>query len=59
MAFDESVTYDIQFAGGIKTAIFGGEGLFLANMTGPGKVIVQSMTLSEDAARADYRSARP
>jgi uncharacterized protein (TIGR00266 family) len=47
VAFDESVTYDIQFAGGIKTALFGGEGLFLANMTGPGKVIVQSMTLSK------------
>jgi uncharacterized protein (TIGR00266 family) len=47
VAFDESVSYDIQFAGGIKTALFGGEGLFLANMTGPGKVIVQSMTLSK------------
>jgi uncharacterized protein (TIGR00266 family) len=45
VAFDESVGYDIQFAGGIKTAIFGGEGLFLANVTGPGRVIVQSMTL--------------
>jgi uncharacterized protein (TIGR00266 family) len=47
VAFDESVSYDIRFAGGIKTAIFGGEGLFLANMTGPGRVIVQSMTLSK------------
>ena len=45
VAFDESVAYDIQMAGGIRTAIFGGEGLFLATMTGPGKVIVQSMTL--------------
>ncbi len=45
VAFDESVAYDIQLAGGIRTAIFGGEGLFLATMTGPGKVIVQSMTL--------------
>jgi len=45
VAFDESVNYDIQLAGGIRTAIFGGEGLFLATMTGPGKVIVQSMTL--------------
>jgi uncharacterized protein (TIGR00266 family) len=47
VAFDESVHYDIQFVGGIKTAIFGGEGLFLATLTGPGKVIVQSMTLSK------------
>jgi uncharacterized protein (TIGR00266 family) len=45
VAFEESVTYDIQLAGGIRTAIFGGEGLFLATLTGPGRVIVQSMTL--------------
>lgn len=47
VAFDESVTYDVQFAGGIKTSIFGGEGLFLATLTGPGKAIIQSMTLSK------------
>jgi uncharacterized protein (TIGR00266 family) len=47
VAFDETVNYDIQFVGGIKTAIFGGEGLFLATMTGPGRVIVQSMTLEK------------
>jgi uncharacterized protein (TIGR00266 family) len=47
VAFDEGVNYDIQFVGGIKTAIFGGEGLFLATMTGPGRVIVQSMTLEK------------
>ena len=45
--FDESVSYDIQFVGGIKKAIFGGEGLFLATVTGPGRVIVQSMTLEK------------
>ncbi len=47
VAFDESVDYDIQFVGGIKTAIFGGEGLFLATLTGPGRVIIQSMTLEK------------
>jgi uncharacterized protein (TIGR00266 family) len=47
VGFDESVQYDIQMAGGIKTAIFGGEGLFLATLTGPGRVIVQSMTLEK------------
>ncbi len=47
VAFDESVDYDIQFVGGIKTALFGGEGLFLATLTGPGHVIVQSMTLEK------------
>ena len=47
VAFDESVDYDIQLAGGIKTALFGGEGFFLATMTGPGRVIVQSMTINK------------
>lgn len=47
VGFDESVTYDIQFVGGIKKAIFGGEGLFLATVTGPGRVLVQSMTLEK------------
>lgn len=47
VAFDESVNYDIQLAGGIKTAIFGGEGLFLATLTGPGRAIIQSMTLEK------------
>ena len=47
VGFDETVDYDIQFAGGIKTALFGGEGLFLATLRGPGKAIVQTMTLSK------------
>jgi uncharacterized protein (TIGR00266 family) len=45
VAFDETVEYDFQFVGGIKTALFGGEGLFLATLTGPGHVVVQSMTI--------------
>ena len=47
VGFEETVSYDIQFVGGIKKAIFGGEGLFLANLTGPGKVLIQSMTLEK------------
>ena len=47
VAFDESVQYDVQFAGGIETGIFGGEGLFLATLQGPGKAIIQTMTLSK------------
>ena len=47
VAFDSSVDYDIQMVGGIRTAMFGGEGLFLATLTGPGKVLVQSMTLNK------------
>jgi uncharacterized protein (TIGR00266 family) len=45
VAFDPTVTYDIQMVGSIRTAIFGGEGIFLATLTGPGKVVVQSLTL--------------
>ncbi len=47
VAFEEGVNYDIQMVGGIKTALFGGEGLFLATLTGPGRVVVQSMTLEK------------
>jgi uncharacterized protein (TIGR00266 family) len=47
VAFDESVQYSVEMAGGIATSIFGGEGLFLATLTGPGRVIVQTMTLSK------------
>lgn len=47
VAFEDTVQYDIQLAGGIRTAIFGGEGLFLATLTGPGKIIIQSLTLEK------------
>ena len=43
VAFEDSVAYDIQFVGGFKNVLFGGEGLFLAKMTGPGKVYLQSL----------------
>ena len=43
VAFATTVDYDIQFVGGFKNALFGGEGLFLAKMTGPGKVYLQSL----------------
>ena len=45
VGWDESVTYDIKRVKGIKTMFFGGEGVFLTNLTGPGKVIIQSMSL--------------
>ena len=47
VAWQEGVKYDITAAGGIKTALFGGEGLFVTTLTGPGRVIIQSMTLSD------------
>ena len=47
VAWQEGVKYDIAAAGGIKTALFGGEGLFVTTLTGPGRVIIQSMTLGD------------
>jgi uncharacterized protein (TIGR00266 family) len=51
VALEPSVTYDIQFVGGIKSAIFGGEGLFFARLTGPGRVWLQSLPFSRLADR--------
>ncbi len=51
VAFSTSVAYDIQFVGGFRNALFGGEGLFLATLTGPGKVFVQSLPFSRMADR--------
>src|SRR5215470_3444048 len=51
VAFQPSVDYDIQFVGKIKTAIFGGEGLFFATLRGPGRVWLQSLPLSRLAGR--------
>ncbi|MEN6349795.1 MAG: TIGR00266 family protein [Syntrophomonas sp.] len=50
-AFAPSVDYDIEFIGGFKNALFGGEGLFLATLRGPGKVYLQSLPLSRLADR--------
>jgi uncharacterized protein (TIGR00266 family) len=58
VAFEPSVNYDIQMVGSIRTAIFGGEGLFLTTLTGPGRVILQSMTLERlrhELAPAEHR----
>ncbi len=51
VAFSTSVDYDIQFIGGFRNALFGGEGLFLARLTGPGKVYLQSLPFSRIADR--------
>jgi uncharacterized protein (TIGR00266 family) len=51
VAFQPTVTYDIQFVGGIKTALFGGEGLFFALLRGPGRVWLQSLPFSRLASR--------
>jgi uncharacterized protein (TIGR00266 family) len=51
VAMTESVTYDIQMAKGIKNMLFGGEGLFLAHLKGPGKVYLQILPFSRLANR--------
>jgi uncharacterized protein (TIGR00266 family) len=43
VAFQDSMHYDIEFIGGIKNALFGGEGLFLATLTGPGRVTISTL----------------
>ena len=47
----ESIQYDIQFVGGVKNALFGGEGLFYATITGPGHVVLQTLPFSRFANR--------
>ena len=51
VALTQTVTYDIQFVGGIKNTIFGGEGLFFATLKGPGKVWIQTLPVSRLASR--------
>jgi uncharacterized protein (TIGR00266 family) len=51
VAFTKDIDYDIQFVGGIKNTFFGGEGLFFATLTGPGKVWIQSLPISRLASR--------
>lgn len=51
VGFTAGVDYDIQFVGGIKNTIFGGEGLFFASLRGPGKVWIQSLPVSRLAGR--------
>lgn len=50
VGFDSSVPYSIALAGGVRTVLFGGEGLFVTTLTGPGKVVLQSMDLAKLAA---------
>jgi uncharacterized protein (TIGR00266 family) len=58
VAFTPGVDYDIGFIGGFKNALFGGEGLFLARLTGPGKVYLQSLPFSRLVDRITAASRR-
>ncbi|MBK6908336.1 MAG: TIGR00266 family protein [Rhodocyclaceae bacterium] len=51
VAYTPDVDFDIQFVGGIKTAMFGGEGLFFAVMRGPGTIWLQSLPFARLASR--------
>ena len=51
VGFTKNVDYDIEFVGGIKNTIFGGEGLFFATLRGPGVVYIQSLPFSRLAGR--------
>jgi uncharacterized protein (TIGR00266 family) len=51
VAIEEQVDYDIEFVGNLKTALFGGEGLFFATLTGPGTVYLQTLPFSRLADR--------
>ncbi len=51
VAYTKEIDFDIQFIGGIKNVVFGGEGLFFATLRGPGKVWIQSLPISRLASR--------
>lgn len=58
VAMTKDVNYDVEFVGKVKTALFGGEGLFFATLEGPGTVWIQSLTLSRLAARLTSPAAQ-
>lgn len=51
VAFTSTINYDIQFVGGVKNTLFGGEGMFYATLRGPGKVWIQTLPISRLAGR--------
>jgi len=51
VAYTSTVDYDIQFVGGIRNTLFGGEGLFFATLRGPGKIWIQTLPVSRLASR--------
>ena len=51
VAFDKSVSYEIETVKGLSNIFFGGEGLFLTKLVGPGKVILQTQNFNDFAGR--------
>ena len=58
VGFEPSINFDIQRAGGLRSMVFGGEGLFLATLRGSGKVWIQSMPISKLVQRLSPGSAQ-
>jgi len=58
VAMEEGVDYDIKMVPGVKTALFGGEGLFFVQLTGPGRVVLQTLPFSRLADRIIAASPR-
>lgn len=58
VAMTKDVKYDIQFVGGLKNTLFGGEGLFFATLTGPGDVWIQSLPFSKLAEKVIAASSQ-
>jgi uncharacterized protein (TIGR00266 family) len=51
VSMSDTISYDIQFVGGFRNALFGGEGLFYAVITGPGHIVLQTLPFSRFANR--------
>jgi uncharacterized protein (TIGR00266 family) len=58
VAFQPTVDYNIEMVGGVKSALFGGEGLFFATLRGPGRIWLQSLPLSRLAGRITAASPK-
>ena len=58
VAMQPTVSYDVQLVPGVKTALFGGEGLFLVHLTGPGRVVLQTLPFARLADRIIAASPR-
>jgi uncharacterized protein (TIGR00266 family) len=58
VGFEPSINFDIQRAGGLRSMVFGGEGLFLATLRGSGKIWIQSMPISKLVQRLSTGSAQ-
>jgi uncharacterized protein (AIM24 family) len=59
VAFTNTIDYDIEFVGGIKNTLFGGEGVFFATLRGPGTVWIQTLPISRLAGRVlSYATGR-